>query len=329
MMEMPTTKSIFQLGSSSRDSDREKIECLESNRIDPKFLYVTRKQADLWRQVFLKHSPIHGNPEFARIYREAFARVTDTFAAEKVWLVGLGCGTGTKEAELQSVLKAQGRTTVFSAIDVSMDLVGESMNRLEREGAWCRESLVGDLQSPFLKTWLGRPKEDMPRLITFFGLVPNLAPSAVARIFRAVLRPGDVLLASAHLAPVHGEGPEELAVAMKEVLPQYDNPETLAWISEGLKEWGLEGRVDSPKMTIGELEGMPAFLAQSRWKSAELFEKWGHRFSPRMNETVRFFYSLRYTPKLFEDFLKREGFEFEMLAITLCRQEAIWAIRCR
>ena len=37
------------------------------------------------------------------------------------------------------------------------------------------------------------------------------------------------------------------------------------------------------------------------------------------------FYSLRYTPLLFENLLRREGFDFDLLSITACRQEAIWS----
>jgi len=318
---------IDRYAESDGESFREEIESLSANRIDPKFLYVTPRQSELWRQVFLKHSPVNENPEFTRIYREAFARVLDIFTPENLWLVGLGCGTGSKEAELQAVLKSAGRSTIFSAVDVSGDLVNESVSKLIEAGAEHRRSLICDLQSSFLKIWFDQPGGEIPRMVTFFGLVPNLAPSTVARIFRTALRTGDVLLASAHLAPVCGEGPEELSAAMKKVLPQYDNAETLAWIAEGLKELGLDQWVEAPEMTIGEMDGMPAFLALARWKSDEPFERWGHRFSPRVDQPLKSFYSIRYTPGLFEDFLRREGFEFKLLSMTTCRQEGIWAIR--
>ncbi len=307
---------------------REAIASLKANRIDPKSLYVTPHQADLWRQVSLKHSPIYGNLEFARIYRDAFNQVLDRFQPGKILLVGLGCGTGAKEAELYSSLKSRGRAALFSAIDVSRDLVMESVQKLIGAGAEHRRSLVCDLaQSAFLGEWLDEQDCDLPRLITFFGLVPNFAPSMISRIFRAVLRPSDVLLVSAHLAPVRQESKEELGAAMASVLPQYNNPETLAWLTAGLEHWNLADRVDVPEMTIGQVEGIPAFLAQARWKTSLPFEKWGHPFSPQIGGPLRLFYSLRYTPPLFEDLLRREGFDFDLLAITSCRQEAIWSVR--
>ena len=307
--------------------EQEAIRSLQANRIDPKFLYITPRQAELWRQVFLRHSPIHANPEFARIYRDAFARVVDRLQPGKVLLVGLGCGTGLKELELYSRLKACGREALFSAIDVSHDLVVESAQKLVAAGAGHQRSLVCDLaESDFLADWLDRAagRENLPRLITFFGLVPNLAPSVVTRIFRSILRPGDVLLASAHLAPVNDD--TELPAAMRSVLPQYDNPETLAWLTAALEHGGLKDRVDAPEMSIGEVEGVPAFVALARWKSSEPFEKGGHRFSPKREEPLRLFHSLRYTPPLFENLLRSEGFNVELLAMTSCREEAIWAI---
>ncbi len=306
--------------------EREAVASLQANRIDPKLLYVTPRQAELWRQVFLRHSPIHGNPEFARIYRDSFARIAATMARGKVWLVGLGCGTGRKEAELCARLKAEGSEVIFSAIDVSRDLVAESAEKLIAAGAEPRRSLVCDLaETDFLAGWLGRATEALPRLFTFFGLVPNLAPSAVTRLFRAVLRPGDVLLASAHLAPV-GDG-VDLSAAMESVLPQYDNPETQAWLEAALEHWGLRDRVDAPAMSIGEIEGIPAFVALAKWKSSAPFEKGGHRIAPKMDEPLRVFHSLRYTPTLFEQRLRSEGFQVELLAQTACREEAIWALR--
>ena len=308
--------------------ERGAIESLRANRIDPKLLYVTPHQAELWRQVFLRHSPIHGNPEFARIYRDAFARVIAQLPARKVLLVGLGCGTGRKELDLFSHLKASGREAIFSAIDVSRDLVAESAQKLADAGAGHERSLVCDLaETDFLADWLNRAagRENLPRLITFFGLAPNLAPSMVTRLFKSILRPGDILLCSAHLAPV-GDG-EDLAAAMRSVLPQYDNRETLAWLSAALEHWGLQDRVDAPEMKIGEVEGTPAFVASARWKSSEPFERWGQRFSPKVEEPLQLFHSLRYTPALFESVLRQAGFETEQLAITSCREEAIWAVR--
>jgi L-histidine Nalpha-methyltransferase len=305
--------------------EREVEASLRANALNPKLLYVTPRQTELWRQVFLKHSPIHGNPEFARIYRDAFARIAEERPPGKVWLVGLGCGTGLKERELCSQLKPHRHEVSFSAIDVSRDLVAESAKRLSGAGAKSERHLVCDLtEIDFLKQWLARMDTQTPRIFTFFGLVPNLTPKFVVQLLREILRPVDVILISVHLAPVRDD--VDQAAAMEKVLPQYKNPETLAWLDAALEEWNLKEMVETPQMNIGEIEGMPAFVATARWKSDEPFERSDQRFSPNADEPLQLFHSLRYTQPLFEQLLRSAGFNVELLTQTACREEAIWSI---
>lgn len=307
---------------------RAAIESLRANRIDPKFLYVTPRQTELWREVFRRHSPVHGNPEFARIYRDAFARVAKRAPAQDIVVVGLGCGTGLKEARLCAVLKSEGVAPVFAAVDVSRDLVMESVPKVTAAGASHRRSLVCDLaETAPLSDWLDRTLDDLPRMITLFGLVPNLAPSLVVRLLQAVLRPGDLMLVSAHLAPVSED--VSLDDAMRSVLPQYDNPETLAWLAAGINTWNLQDKVEAPRIGIGEIEGIPAFVATAKWKVAAPFEQWEQNFMPNRTEPLSVFHSLRYTPKHFEDTLSAAGLNLKQLALTACRQEGIWAVRRR
>jgi hypothetical protein len=314
--------SNIDFHSSAREKNlaHELAASLRSNRLDPKFLYVTPRQAELWRQVALSHSPVQRNPEFRRIYEESFARVAaDLRGVPKIRLIGLGCGTGEKEAQLCRALRARdGAEILFSAVDVSRDLVRESAQRLADAGAIPGRHLVCDLARPdAVRDWPPTQDESLPRLITFFGLVPNFLPSQVGDILRSVLRPGDLLLAGVHLAPVGGEENLDLPSAMRAVLPQYDNAATLAWLNAGREQWRLTHLIEVPEIEIGEIEGIPAFLGQARWKTC----------APKDAEPLRLFFSLRYTPDLFNALLRREGFLGEQLALTACREEAIWRIR--
>jgi hypothetical protein len=202
----------------------------------------------------------------------------------------------------------------------------ESAQNLIAAGAEHRSSLVCDLaQTDFLRDWLDLLPHELPRLITFFGLIPNLAPPLVIQLFRSILRANnDILLVSAHLAPVREN--VSLNEAMQAVLPQYDNPETLAWLAAALDDLDLKNHLHAPEMHIGQIEGIPAFIAQSRWISADRFEKWGHQFSPRPGQPLQLFHSLRYTPDVFENLLHAQHFKAQLLAITSCREEAIWAV---
>ena len=242
------------------------VRSLRAGLLDPKALYATRHQAELWRNVFMDHSPIHRNPEFKRIYQDAFRSISASLPAGQVWLIGLGAGTGLKEADLISHLKRCGHDVIFSAADVSCDLVLETMESAVDLDADSGNSLVGDLtDTDFLSKWLNDCGVTVPRLYTFFGMVPNLTPATVTRIFEAILRPGDALLCSANLAPV-GEG-YDLQAAMTKVLPQYNNFETLAWLKCAIRECGLSDSLDDPVMTIGESGGVPAFLGVASWQS--------------------------------------------------------------
>lgn len=293
---------------------------LQSNRLDPKFLYVTPHQAGLWRQVALRRSPVQSNPEFRRIYDDCFARVAaDLHGVPKIRLIGLGCGTGEKEAQLCRALRARdGAEILFSAVDVSADLVREAAQRLADSGATPGRHLVCDLNRPdAVRDWPHAPDASLPRVVTFFGLVPNFLPSQLGDILRSALRPGDFLLASVHLAPVGGPENLDLPSAMRAVLPQYDNAETLAWLNAGREQWRLTHLIDVPEIAIGEIEAVPAFLGQARWKT----------YAPKKTDPLRLFFSLRYTPELFQALLLRESFLGEQLAITACREEAIWRIR--
>ena len=211
-----------------------------------------------------------------------------------------------KEAELCSQLVSNQRTVLFSPIDISRDLVEESAQRVAKAGAQAAGSAVIDLtEVEHVARWLAEARVKTPLLVTFFGLVPNLAPSVVTQLFRAILKPGDVLLVSAHLAPI-GEG-IDLATAMGKVLPQYDNAETLAWLSAALDVWDLAGHLDAPRMKVGEIDGVPALIASARWKSCTAFDELGRRFTPKAEEPLELFHSLRYTPDLFESVLREAG----------------------
>lgn len=309
----------------------EAIASLRAGQIDPKFLYATPEQAELWKRVFLRHSPtspINRNPEFVRIYDEAFARMAGETDSSRIFLVGLGGGTGLKEAALCARLMQAGREVVFSAIDISRDLVMEASMKVAGAGAVVERGLICDLaQIAFLSSWLEARAVEAPRLFTFFGLFPNLPPTMVMRLFRALLRPGDAILASAHLVPAEIDDAEAVSVGMAKVLPQYDNPETRDWLAAALKKWQLQDRVTAPEITVGEVEGIPAFVGLAHWTHAEPFERWGERFEPQVSDPLRLFHSLRYTPVRLEALLRGEGFAAQQLAITSCREEAIWCIR--
>ena len=173
--------------------------------------------------------------------------------------------------------------------------------------------------------WLDGTGVDAPRIFTFFGLVPNFDPMQVADIFRAVLRPGDTLVVSAHLAPVDQH--VDTDAALRKVLPQYDNAETRAWLNAALDELGLDEFLEEPAIVAKHVKNFPLIVALSPWKSGFSSNQWGSRKARFADTPFVLFVSRRFTPALFEEFLQSEGFAAERMAITSCREEAIWAVR--
>ena len=307
----------FHSSASAESLRREVSVGLAANRLDPKGLYFTERQAELWREVSLRHSPLHTRPEFQRIYEEAFASIArGSNHAQHVELIGLGSGTGGKEAQLCLSLRLAGCEVHFTAIDVSESLVRESTARLAAAGAQIRGGLVCDLaEMKFIAAWLEQHCGSRRRLITFFGLVPNFAPSDLASLLRALLRPDDILLASVHLVPARSEQESDVAEGMRILRPQYDNPETLAWLAESLTTWRLGEQLYAPRIAIDEIERAPAFIGEAKWKNR------GHDVPP-----LRLFQSTRYTSDSFQRFLLRESLQGTPLALTACLEEGIWAI---
>jgi hypothetical protein len=204
--------------------------------------------------------------------------------------------------------------------------VEDSAQRLIAAGAASERHLVCDLgELEFIKGWLDVSGHDLPRLFTLFGVVPNLEPMFVARLFRELLRPGDVLLASVHLVPV-GNGLSQFA-AMEKIEPQYKNLETLAWLREAMAQWKLNEWMAEPQIVTSGHRRVPCICGLAYWNSAETYLRFTGDADATADPCFELFFSMRYTPAVFEELLRHAGVRGEMLAITACREEAIWAIR--
>lgn len=127
-------------------------------------------------------------------------------------LVGLGCGGGQKDARLLRLLRGPGRELSYTPSDVSvaMTLVARTA-ALAVISADAIHPLVYDLASADdLRATLDAQSRPGPRLVTFFGMIPNFEPRLILSRLADALRPDDWLLFSANLAP----GPD-YAVGLK------------------------------------------------------------------------------------------------------------------
>jgi uncharacterized SAM-dependent methyltransferase len=160
------------------------------------------------------------------------------------------------------------------------------------------------------------------RLTTFFGMIPNFEPQIILPKLAALVRPKDSLLFSANLAPGNN-----YAAGVKKVLPQYDNPLTRDWLMTFLIDLGVEhgdGHLgfkietcrsrreeaqtsrsisakknqrlltSSPTMEDIELKRIVAGFHFTRSRRIEVDNE---TFNFRAGETIRLFFSYRYTPE--------------------------------
>jgi uncharacterized SAM-dependent methyltransferase len=209
-----------------------------------------------------------------------------------VHVIGLGCGGGQKDVQLLEQLQARGKNLSYTPCDVSVAMV-----LVARQAALAL--VPAEKCFPFVCDLA--TAEDLPgqlatrqrSLVTFFGMIPNFEPRQILPKLTALLRPGDFLLFSANLAPG-----DDYAAGMGKILPQYDNPLTRDWLSAFLFDLGVEASDGEMRFTIetGGL-GLQRVVARFHFCRARRVKVSGREFSFARGESIRLFFSYRYTPE--------------------------------
>ena len=135
-------------------------------------------------------------------------------------MIALGCADGVKESLL---LKNLPKPTYLLAADTNLSLARRAAHRLPgRKKAFRKIDLSSVSAFRFSNSALS-PATRHPRLVTLFGVLPNLDPLPLLRRVSRTLRPGDLLLFSANLAPARSG-----FAGARKILHQYDNPPPLS-----------------------------------------------------------------------------------------------------
>lgn len=284
---------------------------LRARRIHPPFLYETPRRALLWLRVHEAYSPACTDPSCAEIYEaasEAAARVVA--GAGEVGVIALGCGSGQKEVRLLRRLLARGREAVrFVPVDISPGL--ELMAHEAAVKAGLPESacapVVMDLAAVedwavALAPWL-RP--EARRVVTFFGMLPNVTPGAGLGRLAALVRPGDVLLLSANLAP----GPDYEA-GVERIVRLYDNAPTREWVSAVLRDLGVaqgDGELEFRIADCPEGSGLRRYEFEFVFRRRRVLEVAGRSHTFEVGERVGLFFSYRHTPERVRTLLWAHG----------------------
>jgi uncharacterized SAM-dependent methyltransferase len=289
-------------------------------------LYRSAAQSERWLELARRWAPFVNSPECRELYRcasETFAREIDSDLA----LVALGCGDGGKDRQVLEALQTSAQAVRFVPLDVSYDLVRRAAEQargiVPDQGI---HPIVADVgRSKGLKNWLDTTLGDeWTRGFTFFGMVPNLEPSVVVETLDRLVRGNDLLLLSANLVS------DESDAAIQEILPQYDNQETRAWLLGFLRESGLaEDDYDFSFRIVGDpewprLRRVEASAVFPREARAEVL---GESMVFPAGFTLRVFFSYRYTKEQLEGLLSPIGLRVVRSWLAGNQEEGVFLCR--
>ncbi len=304
---------------------------LQSGAIDHLFHYQGVKQSQLWLDVHRAHAPLSADLSFEDIFRKISLKTARELAGRSVHVIALGPGGGEKEAWLLEALRHEGCALRYTPVDAGLELALLSTEIAAPFLATETLPIVGDLSLlEELPSWLDRYPENELRLYTAFGLTPNFLPSWLFSRLSSLLRPSDHLLLSANLAPLDESKDQDIEsyrAACETVLPQYNNPETLRWLSQVLEDWGIAASLSAPTFEVQDFEDILGFCLHSQWLSETRFEWENTPFHARAGQSLRLFFSLRYTPKRLAKTLQHFGLMLDDGFTTPCRQEGVWRVK--
>lgn len=323
---MPTTLPVTVHSSQFPEAvQRGLLEGLRSRRIPPKYLYESRQQARKWLALHEAHSPARKDPETLALYERSFSAADGFFPRRPARLIGLGCGGGQKEACLLAALSEPGQNLSYTPCDASLPLVIRSVQEAERlaPGSVC-QPIVADLATADdLAQVFGRMEpRNVPRLYTFFGMIPNFEPDPILSKLAALCRQDDLLLFSANLAP----GPD-YAAGVERVFGGYNNAETREWLLAFVQDLGIETEDGVIEFSIEEASGLRRIAADFQFRRECTLTVEGERFDFGQGEALRLFFSFRYTPERVEVLLRSWHFAMLDRWITPSEEEGVFLCR--
>jgi L-histidine Nalpha-methyltransferase len=306
---------------------RDLLESLRTRCVNHKFLYDSVKQTQKWLALHQAFSPSRTDPDCAATYDRSFAATASRLDAGPVYLIGLGCGGGQKDARLLRLLRDSGRQVFYTPADVStaMVLVARQAAAATMPAEHCFPLVCDLATTDDLPAALdAQPVPKAARLITFFGMLPNFEPKLILPRLAELLRPADHLLLSANLAPG-----EDYAAGVQRILPLYDNALTRDWLMTFLLDLGVEASDGDLHFTIEDdpagssLKRVAAYFRFGRLREIQVG---ADRVRFPAGESIRLFYSWRHTPALVEALLGGHGLKVCDQWITQSGEEGVFLV---
>jgi uncharacterized SAM-dependent methyltransferase len=300
-------------------------ESLRARAVNHKFHYDSVKQTQKWLALHQAHSPSRNDADCATIYDAGFDAVAARSQSKAVHVIGLGCGGGQKDTRLLRLLQERGKEIFYTPCDVStaMVLTAREMALAVLPPGHCFPLVcdlagVDDLPAIFNE----RDIQDATRLTTFFGMIPNFEPEMILPKLAALIGAEDVLLFSANLAPG-----ADYAAGVEKILPQYDNALTRDWLLAFLFDLGVEMRDGELRFAIEDVRQLKRVVARFYFTHPRAIMLDEERFEFRAGESIRLFFSYRYTPELAREVLAQHGLEVVDQWVTRSEEEGVFLCR--
>lgn len=271
----------------------------ERRQVDPKFHYTSARQAAEWLALHKKYSPFIKAADGTAVYDAAFDWAVGNLPAGAVQLLSLACGGAGKELRLVKALQRAGKKVSAIVSDISVPLVIEGVQVLTQEAGLTGVKAVAlDLleTEELYEVLTGEVGQRDRRVVTCFGLMPNVDPRLISAQLASLIRPGDVLLVGANLVPA-----ENYEQSTHAVLGEYDNPETRGWLSLLLADCGFEPGDGEIRFAVEPCASLPELLqivGRYHFHRDKAISLDGQTLAFSAGENLRLFFSNRYTPAL-------------------------------
>lgn len=326
-MPSPSIRVLIDSSQFPANVSAQLLECLRSRRVDARFLYEGRGQVERWLALHEAFSPARTDPDCRAIYDTAYTAASCALKGPAVHLFGISCGGAHKEMGLLEVLNEAGRKTAFSPVDVSLPMVltasAEASNRIAAEQ--CRPCLLDLQRAEDARARIEElrfPACDL--LFTFFGTIHNFEPDEIMPKLGALLESSELLLLSANLAPA-----ENYDESLRAILPGYDNELAREWLISFLRHLGAEtdGKVHFALEPNAGDETLKRICAYYTFRDACRLTVSGGAIDFKRGESIRLFFSYRYTAPLLRKCLSRHGLAVLQEWLAESGQEGVFLVR--
>ncbi len=246
-------------------------------------LYSHPSLGRLWKKVHQAHSPFLHRKAVRLLYQKPAFAIRRLLSCPYA-LVALGCADGAKESLLLQKLLPP---ALLLAFDTNLSLARRAARRLPAHQKMARQvdlNSISAFLNPKSKIKIPKSSRALPRLLTLFGVLPNLDPLPLLRSIRRCMSKDDLLLLSANFAP--GALGHRGALA---ILPQYDNRLTRNWLEAAIRRYRPKlpkgylkfGTYSDPKQTaLARIEArwmnsnLPIVVFSSRRPTHPQVESW-------------------------------------------------------